>query len=254
MNGIDLNCDMGEGFGVWCMGDDRALLAVVSSANVACGFHAGDPGTMRTTARLALERGVAVGAHPSLPDLQGFGRREMHIGKAEAYDLVVYQVAALAGICRTLGGRLNHVKPHGALYNMAARDGRLAEAVARAVADLDRGLVLYALAGRELVRAGRAAGLRVASEVFADRTYQPDGTLTPRSRPDAVIADAGAALAQVERMLGGEVQAVDGSRIAIEADTLCIHGDTPGAVAFAQRIRARLAELDVAVRPVTGTR
>jgi 5-oxoprolinase (ATP-hydrolysing) subunit A len=249
---LDLNCDMGESFGAWRMGNDEAVLAHVTSANVACGFHAGDAGTMFRTARLALARGVAIGAHPSLPDLQGFGRREMKIGAKEAYELVIYQVGALAGVCQALGTRLHHVKPHGALYNMAARDRALADAIATAVRDIDPRLVLYGLAGSQSILAARAVGLHAASEVFADRKYQPDGSLTPRSRPDAMIAESARALAQVERMvLHAEVQATDGSVVPIEADTLCIHGDEPRAAEFAGAIRQALEGWGVEVKAIT---
>jgi UPF0271 protein len=247
---VDLNCDMGESFGVWKMGSDAVVLEHVSSANIACGFHAGDPVVMHRTVQAAFERGVAVGAHPSLPDLQGFGRRAMRVTPEEAYDLVLYQMGALAGFCRALRGGLSHVKAHGALYNMAAKDAELAAAIARAVHDFDPGLVLFGLAGSELVQAGARAGLKVANEVFADRTYQPDGMLTPRSRPNAMIGDINAALAQVERMVReGTVRAVDGTDVKIEADTICIHGDEPGAAEFARELRGLLARLGVAVRP-----
>jgi 5-oxoprolinase (ATP-hydrolysing) subunit A len=246
---VDLNCDMGESLGGWTMGVDAEVLEHVSSANIACGFHAGDPAIMHRTVAGALERGVAVGAHPSLPDLQGFGRRAMSVTPEEAYDLVLYQVGALAGFCRALGGRLSHVKAHGALYNMAAKDAGLADAIACATRDFDPSLVLFGLAGGELVRAGRSAGLKVANEVFADRTYQPDGTLTPRDRPHAMIRDLPVALGQVERMVrDGRVFALDGSEVAVEADTICIHGDEPGAVVFARELRALLTRLGVAVR------
>ena len=246
---VDLNCDMGESFGAWKMGADEIVLEHVSSANVACGFHAGDPVVMHRTVEAALRRGVAVGAHPSLPDLQGFGRRHMRISPEEAYDIVLYQTGALAGYCRALGGRLSHVKAHGALYNMAAADPALADAIARAVRDFDADLVLFGLAGSELIRAGRRARLAVANEVFADRTYQADGSLTPRTQPNAMIHDAAAALAQVEGMLrDGAVRALDGTRVSIEPDTICIHGDQPGAAEFARELRAMLARLGVAVR------
>ena len=245
---LDFNCDLGESFGAWRMGEDEQILAHVTSANIACGFHAGDPATMRRTVQAALAHGVALGAHPSLPDLQGFGRREMQIDPAEAYDIVLYQVGALAGFSRALGASLHHVKPHGALYNMAAREPALAEAIARAVRDFDPALILYGLAGSELLGAGRALGLRTASEVFADRTYQPDGSLTPRARPDAILGDLAAALAQVERMvMHGEVRATDGSVVAVQADTLCIHGDGPGAVLFARALRSALQTMGVEV-------
>ena len=241
MKTLDLNCDMGEGFGAWTMGDDAALLDHVTSANIACGFHAGDPGTIHRTVKLALEKGVAVGAHPSLPDLQGFGRRHMNVSAQEAYDLVVYQVGALAGFATACGGRLAHVKAHGALYNMAAKDANLAQAIARAVKDFDARLVLFGLAGSELVRAGEQAGLKIANEVFADRTYQADGNLTPRTQPDAMIHDPALAIAQVRRMIDeGKVKSINGADVAVRADTLCIHGDEPNAVEFARRIRAAL--------------
>jgi len=246
---IDLNCDMGESFGAWRMGDDEAILALVSSANVACGFHAGDPGTMRRTVLAAAAHRVAVGAHPSLPDLAGFGRREMRIAPEEVYELVMYQAGALAAFAHAAGTTLHHVKPHGALYNMAARDRGLADAIARAVRDFDRNLVLYGLAGSELIRAGQDAGIAVANEVFADRTYQADGSLTPRSRPDALIHDVQASIAQVRRMVQErKVQAVDGTLVAIEPDTLCIHGDAPQAATFATRIRAELDATGIAVQ------
>jgi len=252
---IDLNCDMGESFGAWSMGADAAVLEYVSSANIACGFHAGDPVIMRRTVTAAFERAVAVGAHPALQDLHGFGRRAMVVAPDEAYALVLYQVGALSGFCRALGGHLSHVKPHGALYNMAAKDAVLADAIARAVWDFDPRLVLFGLAGSELVRAGRKVGLTTANEVFADRTYQADGTLTPRSRPGAMIRDLSAALAQVERMMRhGSVLALDGTEVAIDPDTVCIHGDEPDAAQFARELRALLMQLGVAVRAPAAQR
>jgi len=248
---IDLNSDLGEGFGAWRMGDDEAILEQVSSANIACGFHAGDPTVMMRTVRLAAGRGVAIGAHPSLPDLQGFGRRELRIAPEEAYQLVLYQVGALHAFCRAGGVPLSHVKPHGALYNMAARDQPLAQAIAQAVRDFDPALVLFGLAGGALVEAGRAAGLQVANEVFADRTYQADGSLTPRSRADALLTDPAAALAQVQDMVfAGAVTATDGTRVPIRADTLCLHGDGPGAVALARALRRGLEARGVRVAAV----
>ena len=232
---------MGEGFGAWKMGDDAALLDHVTSANIACGFHAGDPGIIHRTVQLALEKGVAVGAHPSLPDLQGFGRRHMNVSAEEAYDLVLYQIGALAGFAAACGGKLAHVKPHGALYNMAAKDGKLAQAIAQAVRDYDEGLVLFGLSGSELIRAGTQAGLKTANEVFADRTYQSDGSLTPRTQPGAVIHDPDAAIAQVRRMVAeGRVRSLQGSDVQVQPDTLCIHGDEPNAVEFAKCIRQAL--------------
>jgi len=248
---IDLNSDLGEGFGAWRMGDDEAILDQVSSANIACGFHAGDPAVMHRTVQRAAARGVSIGAHPSLADLQGFGRREMRVTPDEVYDLVLYQIGALQGFCRAAGARLAHVKPHGALYNMAARDVELARAIAHAVRDFDAALVLFGLAGSALVAAGRDAGLRVANEVFADRTYQPDGSLTPRARADALVHDRAAALAQVRAMVfDGEVTATDGTRVPIRADTLCLHGDGPTAVELARALRAALEADGVHIAPV----
>jgi UPF0271 protein len=250
---VDLNCDMGESFGAYRMGNDEAILDFVTSANIACGFHAGDPSTIHQTVKAAIAKGVAVGAHPSLPDLQGFGRRTMAVSAAEAYDMVIYQVGALAGFAQALGGRVTHVKAHGALYNMAAKDPRLAQAIANAVRDFDPKLVLYGLAGSALVHAAEEAGLRSASEVFADRTYQDDGSLTPRSQPNAMIADLEASIAQVKRMvLDAVVRSVQGNDVPVRADTLCVHGDEPGALAFVKRIREELQRAGVAVEPLAG--
>jgi UPF0271 protein len=251
MKTIDLNCDMGEAFGAWTMGDDSALLDHVTSANIACGYHAGDPHTMHRTVASALKKGVAIGAHPSLPDLQGFGRRSMKISAEETYDMVMYQVGALSAFALAGGGRLAHVKAHGALYNMAAQDALLARAIARAVRDFDAQLVLFGLAGSELIRAGEEAGLKTASEVFADRTYQADGSLTPRTRPDAMIRDVETSIARVMRMVEeGKVQSNAGPDVIVKADTLCIHGDEPSAVEFARKIRRALAEAGITVAPV----
>ncbi|QPF71950.1 LamB/YcsF family protein [Roseateles sp. DAIF2] len=251
---LDLNCDMGESFGAYTMGNDLAILDQVSSANIACGFHAGDPPTMRRIVNAALAKGVAVGAHPGLPDLQGFGRREMKVSPAEAYALVLYQVGALAGFVQAAGGRLNHVKAHGALYNMAARDRALSDAIAQAVRDFDPGLVYFGLAGSVMIEAAQALGLRCAHEVFADRSYQDDGRLTARGTPGAMIEDEDRSLAQVRQMLHeGRVTALSGATVPVRADTLCLHGDQPGALAFAQRIRAELGADGVALHaPARG--
>ncbi len=246
---IDLNCDMGESFGAWKMGNDIAILDHVTSANIACGFHAGDPLTMQGVVKAALEKGVKVGAHPGLQDLAGFGRRSMQISAAEAYAMVVYQVSALAGFAAAHGGRLNHVKAHGALYNMAAKDRRLADAIAQAVRDVDPGLVMFCLAGSELVAAARQAGLRCAAEVFADRSYQDDGSLSPRGQPGAMIEDLEVAVLQVKRMAAeGLVCSASGKDVQVRADTLCIHGDQSGALAFVQRIRRELNAAGIEVR------
>jgi UPF0271 protein len=252
---IDLNCDMGEAFGVYRMGNDFEILDYVTSANIACGFHAGDPATMHKTVETALAKGVAVGAHPGLPDLQGFGRRTMALSPREAYDIVVYQVGALAGFAQALGGKLSHVKAHGAFYNMAAKDFRLSEAIAQAVRDIDPDLVLFGLAGSETMRAAQSVGLRAAGEVFADRTYQDDGSLTPRSRPDAMIEDVEAAVMQVKRMVNeGLVRSTSGNDVRVQADTLCIHGDQPDALAFVKRIRAELERDGIVVAPLHHAR
>lgn len=245
---IDLNCDLGESFGAWTMGDDAGVLAHVSSANIACGFHAGDPDTMRRTVALAMQAGVALGAHVSLPDLQGFGRREMRVSADETHALTLYQIGALAAFARAAGTRLCHVKPHGALYNMAARDASLADAIARAVHDFDASLVLVGLAASELPRAGERVGLAVAREAFADRRYERDGTLAKRGEVGAVIEDIDDAVAQALHIaLRSAVTARDGTSLVVRADTLCVHGDRANAAAFAQRLRSALEAAGVAV-------
>jgi UPF0271 protein len=245
---IDLNSDLGESFGPWPMGQDAALMESISSANVACGFHAGDPGTMRATVALAREKGVAVGAHPGFQDLAGFGRREIKATPAEVEDLVLYQVSALAGMASAQGVRLQHVKAHGALYNMACRDRALADAIAAAVAALDRSLILFGLPNSELLRAGERAGLRVAAEVFADRAYDPDGSLTSRTKPGSVIHETQIVVARAIRMAREKsVTAVDGSTIALQADTICLHGDTPGAADHARAVRKGLIDAGIQV-------
>ena len=238
---INLNADLGESFGAWTMGEDAALLGVVNSANIACGFHAGDPLVMRNTVRTALAAGVGLGAHPAYPDLQGFGRRPMTLAPAELEAVILYQIGALAGMAAAEGGRLSHVKPHGALNNQACDDAALADVVARAVRDFDRELVLLAPALSELQAAGQHAGLAVAAEIFADRAYTDAGTLVPRSRPGAVIHDTGAVVAHVLRMLqAGGIVAVSGKLLPTAMHSICVHGDTPGAVDNARRLRAAL--------------
>ena len=249
MTTVDLNCDCGESFGAWRYGDDDELLGHVTSANVACGFHAGDPGVMRRTVEIAMRHGVAIGAHPGFPDLVGFGRRDIEVSPQDVYDMVVYQVGALAAIAAARGATLRHVKPHGALYNMAAVRRPLAAPVARAVRDVDHRLVLFGLAGSALVDAGRDAGLAVAEEVFADRRYTAQGTLVARGEPGAVIDRAEAAVRQAVRMVReGIVESIDGREISVRADTICIHGDTPGAGEHARRLRAALHEAGIEVR------
>ena len=248
---IDLNSDVGESYGAYRIGADEAVIASITSANIACGYHAGDPAVMRRTVRLARDAGVAIGAHPGFPDLVGFGRRELRATPREVEDLVLYQIGALAGIARAEGTAIAHVKAHGALYNMAARDRSLAGAIARAVRSFDASLVLFGLPGSELLRAGEDAGLQVASEGFADRAYSPDGSLAPRNAPGAVIHEpkevVGRALEMVEQ---GRVVATDGTVLRFAVDTLCVHGDTPGAAALAAELRAGLAQHGVEVRPI----
>ena len=230
------------------MGNDTAIMDNVSSVNIACGFHAGDPGTMRQTIAKAIEKGLAVGAHPSYPDLAGFGRREMNLSPEEIRDTVLYQVAAAKGFCKSLGGKLHHVKPHGALYNRAARDEMAAEAIAEAVRSIDENLILYGLSGSCLIDKGWEAGLKTASEAFADRTYMPDGSLTPRSREDALIADEEMAVRQVLQMLREKsVTSVSGEKVSIEAQTICIHGDGRNAPAFAKAISEGLERHEVSI-------
>jgi UPF0271 protein len=230
------------------MGADADVLSHVTSANIACGFHAGDPATMRKTVDLAVERGVSIGAHPGLPDLAGFGRRAIEVTPDEAYEMVVYQVGALAAFAAARGARLAHVKPHGALYNMAAARAPLAEAIARAVRDVDRALMLFGLAGSRLIAAARSAGLVAVEEVFADRRYAANGSLVPRSEPGAVIDDTKLAVRQAVRMVReGLVTAIDGSEVRVHADTICIHGDTPGAAEHARALRAALSDAGIDV-------
>ncbi|TSA10682.1 MAG: LamB/YcsF family protein [Betaproteobacteria bacterium] len=238
MKTIDLNCDMGESYGHWRMGDDAAIMPLVTSANIAAGFHGGDPATIRNTVRLALEHGVAIGAHPSLPDLAGFGRRAMKITPQEAYDLVLYQAGAVEAFARAAGARLHHVKCHGALYNMAANDDALSEAIVRAVKDLGAGTLLYALSGSRMMALAAAQGVKAIAEVFADRGYEDDGTLAPRDAPGGMIEDAAISVAQALGMVEeGVVVSRHGSRVPVTAGTMCLHGDQPGAMAFAQALR-----------------
>jgi UPF0271 protein len=237
MQSIDLNCDMGEAFGNYPMSNDETLMEYITSANIACGFHAGDAQVMEQTVALAIKNNVAIGAHPGLPDLQGFGRREMKISAKEAYQITLYQTGALYGFVKAAGGRLNHVKPHGALYNMAAKNAAIATAIAQAVYDFDPELTLYALAGSEMIRAAQQIGISSAAEVFADRTYQDDGSLTPRTQPNALITDKGDSLKQVLRMVKAQqVISVNNKTIPLRANTLCLHGDGAHAVSFAKLI------------------
>jgi UPF0271 protein len=248
---IDINSDMGESFGAYSIGHDEGLMKAITSANVAAGFHAGDPSVLRDTIRSAKKHNVAVGAHPGFPDLVGFGRRELNVTPREAEDMVLYQVAAVAGVAAAEGVAIQHVKPHGALFNMAVRNSELSSAIARAVAAFDRSLILFGLPGSEILAAGKAAGLRVAAEVFADRAYEPDGSLASRRKPGAVIHDPDAVVARAVRMVTDQtVVAIDGSIVRLEADTICVHGDTPGSDQLAAKIRAGLEAAGITVKAI----
>jgi UPF0271 protein len=248
---VDLNGDVGERMSGGTEGPDMALIPHITSANVACGFHAGDPGVMRATVEFALEYGVAVGAHPGFPDPEGFGRRELQFSPDDVEDFVAYQVGSLAAIAGALGVRLQHVKPHGALFNMAVRDASLADAIARGAAVIDRTLILFGLPGSQILSAGERIGLRTAGEGFADRAYQPDGTLVSRQQPGAVIHERDAVLRRAVRMVREQVvEAVDGRLVPLAVDTLCIHGDTPGAAGLASGLRAALRAAGVEVKAI----
>ncbi|RNF39689.1 LamB/YcsF family protein [Planococcus salinus] len=248
---VDVNCDMGESFGAYKMGQDEQILDYITSANIACGFHAGDPSTMRRTVKLAMEKDVAIGAHPGLQDLVGFGRRNMAISPQEAYDLVVYQIGALAAFVQAEGGNLQHVKPHGALFNMAVSSDSLSEAIAEAVYQVNPELILFGLSGSRMIEAGRKIGLRTANEVFSDRTYQKDGALTPRTEPQALITDPEEAIGRVIRMVKDQkITTLQNTELAITADTLCIHGDGVTALEFAQNIHQSLQNAGIELRKV----
>jgi UPF0271 protein len=248
---INLNADLGESFGAWPMGNDAAMLGIVKSANVACGFHAGDPTVMTETVKLAKAKGVSIGAHPAFPDLQGFGRRQMKLSAAELEALIAYQTGALMGVAAAQGHKVTHVKPHGALSNMASVDAAMAEAIARAIKGVDANLIFLATAGSEMAKAGRKLGLKTAQEIFADRTYGDDGNLTPRSQPHAMIHDAQQAVAHVRRMV--EEQAIfslSGKKIPTEVDSICVHGDEESAVAVARAVRDGLEQAQIRILPL----
>ncbi|MBM4000086.1 MAG: LamB/YcsF family protein [Planctomycetes bacterium] len=247
---IDLNADIGEGFGVYRMGDDESLMPWITSVNIACGFHAGDPTTMRRAVEQAVRHGRAIGAHPGLPDRLGFGRRAMRVTPAEARDLILYQVGALEAFVRAAGSRVAHVKPHGALYHMAEGDSALARAIAESVGSLGDDRILIGLAGGALVDAGRRAGVPTAAEAFADRAYLADGTLVPRDREGSVLETEAAVVAQCLTLArSGTVATRDGTTISVRADTICFHGDTPSAARMARAARGRLEGESIAVRP-----
>lgn len=248
---IDLNCDLGESFGAYRIGMDEAIIPLISSANVACGFHAGDFNTMAKTAKLCAESGVSMGAHPGFPDLQGFGRRNMNLSPAEVQNLVTCQIGALYGFCRSAGVRLRHVKPHGALYNMAAKDPALARAICLGVHAFDPSLILLGLSGSEMLKQAKEIGLPYAAEVFADRAYEDDGTLVARSKPGAMITDEDEAVARVIRMiLEHRVTSINGRDIEICPDSVCVHGDSEKALLFVKKIRSALEQEGITIRPL----
>ena len=253
LKAIDLNSDVGESFGNYKLGLDEDVIPLISSANIACGYHAGDPAVMRRTVALARTHGVGLGAHPGLPDLVGFGRRNMDVTLEEIRDFVTYQIGALQAVAALQGARLQHVKPHGALYNMAVKTPEIWGAVAEVMAKLDERLILFVLAGpdrQELQAIGRRRGIRIAFEFFADRAYNSDGTLVSRKLPGAVIHDNDVVAAKVVKLVKeGKVKTVDGSEIELQAETICVHGDNPKAVALVRQIRETLDAAGVAVKP-----
>ncbi len=247
---IDINSDIGEGFGHWMLAPDDDLMPLISSANIACGFHAGDPATIERTVHLARDNGVGVGAHPGFPDRGGFGRRTIAATPDEVRTDVLYQIGATAAFCRAAGTELQHVKAHGALYNHAVRDAATAEAIARAVWQYDREMLFFVLPGSELEAAGAAAGLPLAREAFADRGYMPDGSLVPRSRPEAVITDPEVVVRRMVRLVQeGVIEAIDGTELALQADTICIHSDTPTALDIARALRRGFEDVAILVQP-----
>jgi UPF0271 protein len=248
---VDLNSDLGESFGHYTLGMDERIIPLITSANVACGYHASDPVVMEKTIKLAKEAGIRVGAHPGFPDLMGFGRRNMNVTPAEAKAYTLYQLGALDAFCKAQGVTMQHVKPHGALYNMAAKDYELSKAICEAIASYNKDLIVMALCGGQLLRAAKDMGLRAASEVFADRGYEEDGTLVDRKKEGAMITDENVAIARVVRMVKeGKVTAVTGKDIDIQADSVCVHGDGEKALAFVEKIRAALEKEGIAICPL----
>lgn len=252
---VDLNCDLGESFGNYKIGMDDQVIPSITSANVACGYHASDPIVMNQTIRMAKEYGVQVGAHPGFPDLMGFGRRNMNVSPEEAKAYVLYQLGALDAFCKVHGLHMQHVKPHGALYNMAAKDSRLANAICEAIYEYDKNLIVLALSGGELVRSAKNMGLCTALEVFADRAYEEDGSLVDRRKEGAVITDEQIAMERVIRMIKEQkVTTITGKEIAIQADSICVHGDGVKALEFVKKIRARLIEENILLKPLNEMR
>lgn len=251
MYAVDLNSDLGESFGAYTIGRDGDILPLVSSANVACGFHAGDPTIMEKTAKICKESGTAIGAHPGFDDLQGFGRRNMSLSPADAKNLVVYQVGALDAFCKSAGIKLQHVKPHGALYNMAAKDAALSRAICEGIYAYNPALILLGLAGSEMLRAAQETGLPYAAEVFADRAYEDDGTLVARTKPGAMIHDEDEAVSRVIGMIKNRtVKTISGREIEICADSVCVHGDSEKALLFVKKIRTALENEGISIKPI----
>lgn len=248
---MDLNCDLGEGFGHYQIGNDEEILKYITSANIACGYHAGDPNIMMKTVQLAKKLNVQIGAHPGLPDLAGFGRREINITPEEIYHLMLYQIGALQAFAKVNNVSVQHIKPHGALYNMAEKNREISKAIVKAIKKIDSDLILYGLSGGILCEEGEKAGLSVAHEVFADRTYQPDGTLTPRTEQNALIHDLDQAIKQVIKMVKEQkVITVNGQEIPIKADTICIHGDGPHSLSFVQNLLKELEAEGILIQSV----
>lgn len=245
---IDLNSDLGEGFGTYNAGNDEEIMKSITSANIACGFHAGDPLIMEKSVKLAMKYGVAIGAHPGFPDLMGFGRRKMEVTAEEVRDYVIYQIGALMAFAHSVGENVQHVKPHGALYNMASWDYELAFAIAQAVHDVDKSLIIVGLSGSQILRAGKNVGLRVASEVFADRGYMQDGKLLPRNVEGAVVDDVEKILDRALEMVeNGTITTVNGSKIKVEADTICVHSDTPKSMEITKKLKEALVHHGIKV-------
>jgi len=251
MRSVDINCDLGEGFGVYRAAPDEQIFPLISSANIACGFHAGDPQTMRRCVELAVSHQVSVGAHPGTPDLAGFGRRAMELSDAELENALIYQVGGIEAMCRAVGTQMRHVKPHGWLYNASAKDGRLAAVIARAIQKLNPDLRLFGLAGSESIRAAQAIGLPHASEAFIDRTYELNGSLSPRSSAGSTITNPESAAQQcLDIVLNATVKSRSGSVARMAAETLCVHGDNPSVLQILQCVRERLAEHQIEIRPL----
>jgi UPF0271 protein len=250
---VDLNCDLGESFGNYKIGNDENIIPVITSANIACGFHAGDAQVMNNTVKLAQENNIGIGAHPGLPDLQGFGRRNMDLSPQEIYDTVIYQLGAISGFCAIHNAKLNHVKPHGALYQMGARNEEIAHAIAQAVHDFDASLIFVGLSNTLLISKAKELGLQIASEVFADRRYEANGQLVSRKESDALITDTEEAISQVISMVKDQqVIAKNGEKIAIQADTICVHGDGAHAFEFVSQIRERLSKEGISISTLGG--